>query len=130
VKLRATSNSIRLRLSQSDVRRFAEDGSVEDALVFGSGHDETLRYRLERVEGIGQVVAKLAAGCITVSIPAAQADRWTSSDEVGISSDMGSGLHSGPDILVEKDFACLTPRSGDDDVDTFPHPAAANASRP
>jgi hypothetical protein len=28
-------------------------------------------------------------------------------------------------ILVEKDFACLAPREGEDESDMFPHPKAA-----
>jgi len=128
VKLRTTQNSIRLRLAQSDVRLFADNGFVEESVKFGPGADEVLSYRLERSNDIENVAAKLAGGRITVLIPAAEADRWTSSDDVFISAKPSEGSAGTLDILVEKDFACLTPRSGDEDLDAFPHPDAAKAS--
>jgi hypothetical protein len=107
---------------------FADNGFVEESVEFGPRPDEALRYRLERSDDIVNVAAKLAAGRITVFVAAAVADRWTSSDEVGISSEASDVSPGTLDILIEKDFACLTSRLGDEDSDAFPHPDAAMAS--
>jgi len=49
------------------------------------------------------------------------AHRWASSEEVGMEASQPVGENPPLQILIEKDFACL---SGDDaqNVDTFPNP--------
>jgi hypothetical protein len=52
---------------------------------------------------------------------------WASSEQVSIT---GEQQHNNGDklvILVEKDFACLAPREGEDESDMFPHPQAGEA---
>ena len=54
--------------------------------------------------------------------------QWADSEQVSIEAvqtiDDGSELK----ILVEKDFACLTPREGEDESDLFPHPEEGEAN--
>ena len=68
-----------------------------------------------------------ANNMLTVLVPAAHADNWTSTDEVGIAAVQPANESERLSILIEKDFACLTPRAGDDDKDSFPHPGVAGA---
>jgi len=121
MKLRITSTSVRLRLSQTDVRNFAESGVVEEILRLGVGADHGLKYRLKRDEKGRSVLANYENNILTVSVPAERADEWTSTELVGLDN---QGTSDDVQILVEKDFTCLTPREGDDDRDTFPHPQA------
>lgn len=115
MKLRIKGDSIRLRLSQTEVAQFQETGECHDAVHFG---DSTLNYSLvasEKVSGIG---SSFNQGNIVVTVPTHQGNKWASDEtEVGFSADMGS-LY----ILVEKDFACLTPRAREDESDNFPNP--------
>lgn len=119
MKLRTTSNSIRLRLSQTDVRAFAEHGAIEEELIVNAAGGQRFVYRLERDPNAVEVGASLVNNRLTVSVPARVADVWTSTELVGFEND---GASSAPGILVEKDFNCLEPRAGEDDKDTFPHP--------
>jgi hypothetical protein len=121
MKLRVTKNSIRLRLSQTDVERFRETGLVDEELVIAPGISGSLTYRLARGNG-SAVSATLEGTILTVSIPADEADDWTATDRVGIEGSQPGDNGPSLSILIEKDFACLTPRAGDDDKDTFPHP--------
>ena len=121
MKLRVTKNSIRLRLSQTDVQQFREAGAVDEKLMVGADNDAPLTYRLAR-GNVSEVSASLDGTTLTVSVPASEADDWTTTDRVGIEGSQTSGNGSSVSILIEKDFACLTPRAGDDDKDTFPHP--------
>ena len=121
MKLRVTKNSIRLRLSQTDVERFRETGVVDEKLVIGPGSDGSLTYCLARGNG-SAVSASLDGTTLTISLPASEADDWTATDRVGIEGSQPTDNGSSVSILIEKDFACLTPRAGDDDKDTFPHP--------
>lgn len=122
MKLRTTATSIRLRLSQTDVRNFAEHGVVEETLKFDPEGKEWFVYRLVRDQNAEGVLATFANNQLTVSVPVDLADDWTSTEVVGINND---ATNAQVQILVEKDFTCLAPRVGEDDRDTFPHPQAS-----
>jgi len=122
MKLRTTATSIRLRLSQTDVRNFAEHGVVEETLKFDPEGKERFVYRLVRDQNAEGVLATFANNQLTVSVPVDLADDWTSTEVVGIDND---ATNAHVQILVEKDFTCLVPRVGEDDQDTFPHPQAS-----
>jgi hypothetical protein len=126
MKLRTTSNSIRLRLSQTDVQNFAETGFVEETLNIDRVAGQSFSYKLQREEMGEQLTASFENGCLSVYVPAFVADVWTSTDQVGTESE---GTNDRPSILIEKDFACLKPRAGEDDIDTFPNPEAKAACR-
>lgn len=126
MKLRVRGDSMRLRLTRGEVERLAAGEAVTDALRFGGG------VALETCVVTGDVAAPgarmdVAGGgatvTVTVTLPADATRRWAASDEEGIEAtqphDAGALR-----IVVQKDFACLAPRAGDDDVDTFPHPEA------
>ncbi len=119
MKLRIRGDSIRLRLTQSEVKQLADAGRVEESTHFGP--DERFTYAIV-TSGNAHVEAKLEARTIEVSVPAATARAWATSDSVGIegSRDLGDG--KALRILVEKDFACLTERPHEDDADAFPNP--------
>jgi hypothetical protein len=124
MKLRVTKNSIRMRLSQTDVQQFRETGVVDEELVIGGISGGSLTYRL--VRGKGPVVtANIESAVLTVVIPAIEADDWTATDRVGIEGSQTNDNGTDVSILIEKDFACLTPRAGDADADSFPHPEIA-----
>jgi hypothetical protein len=124
MKLRITNRSIRLRLSQSDVQRFSESGSVEEVLRFGAGPDDAFSYRLVRSGNVSRLSANIENRQLTVSMTEEEAAAWTTSEMVGVEGSQPTVEGSNISILIEKDFACLTPRAGDDDKDTYPHPAA------
>ena len=123
MKLRTTGRSIRLRLNQDDIRKFAETGVVEELLTFDASGSSTFGYRLKRSDQL-TLTSSFDNGIITVAIPAGEARDWTETDRVGIEAICLNGSSDGLAVLIEKDFACLTPRIGDDDKDTFPHPLA------
>jgi hypothetical protein len=113
MKLRLRDDSLRLRLTRSEVDAFAKDGRVASRVRFG---DKTLVYALAHAS-VDRVSARLANDEILVTVPSSAARAWASSEEVGISANDGVLR-----VLVEKDFACLKPREGEDDADAFPHP--------
>lgn len=122
MKLRIRGSSIRLRLSQGEVARLAETGRVDDAIVFGPARQ--LSYSLVAAD-VPAPSATFEGSAIVVSVPRDRARAWAASDEVGIEAahDVGNGATLS--ILIEKDFACLVPRKGEDDGDAFPNPRGA-----
>jgi hypothetical protein len=121
MKLRLQGNSVRLRLTRSEVVRLRETGLVEESAGFGAG--EALAYRLQTRLEPGPVEAVYRQGIMTVFVSQQIAQAWAGSDEVGLYSQSGALA-----ISVEKDFRCLThPR--DDERDAYPHPGQISEVR-
>ena len=64
MKLRLQSNSVRLRLTRSEVERLRDTGLVEESVDFGGG--EVLAYRLLSQLEPGPVQARFRQGTVTV----------------------------------------------------------------
>jgi len=107
-----------LRLTQGEVERLMTLGVVWEFVEFGPDHGR-FTYGVEADRQVDTVRAEYANDRIVVLIPEPQARQWAESDQVGIEADLG-----GPRITVEKDFACLKPRPGEDESDMFPNPAS------
>ena len=128
MKLRLRNNSIRLRLTQGEIARFAETGLVEEVIEFGTAFNERLTYSLVTSRSEQSIRAGVQIRKITVFVPQAAADEWASTDQVGIEGSQSTGDGGKLHILIEKDFTCLEPRAGGDDEDTFPHPMQCSAA--
>lgn len=119
MKLRIKGNSIRLRLTQSEVRKFERTGLLEEFIDFGSSR---WRYAVRTVgDKFASAVPDMTGG-IEVRLPVEWVRGWMKSDKVGFEATEGNGSKDGITILVEKDFTCLTARSGEDESDHFPNP--------
>jgi hypothetical protein len=119
MKLRLKGNSIRLRLTQREVEQLASSGIVEEAIQFGPGK-RSFTYAIEVSRDIVAVGAEYENERMRVLLPSSRTQSWASSGEVGIEA--SDGLLR---IVVEKDFACLKPRPGEDELGMFPNPGTA-----
>ena len=117
MKLRTRHNSIRLRLTQREVAQLAATGEIEETVTFAPG--STFSYALA-AEG-DAVRATLTGTGLRVTAPRELVRRWAASDEVGFEATQPAG-DVALSILVEKDWACLKPRAGEDDSDAYPNP--------
>jgi hypothetical protein len=118
MKLSIHGNSVRLRLSRTDVQLFGRNGHIHDEVQFAPG--SRLLYALESTTLVEEVEARYDDGTILVLVPVKVAQEWIGSDRVGISFAGPVGLS----LLIEKDFRCLhrEPSGELDDVDAFPNP--------
>jgi hypothetical protein len=116
MKLRIRGDSVRLRLTRSEVARLADGATVEEATHFPGG--TVLRYALLSRAGAASVGAGFAAGLLTVEVPEHAARHWATTETVEIRAEVpfDGGVLT---VLVEKDFPCLTTRPGEDDSDAF-----------
>ncbi len=121
MKLRIRGNTIRLRLLKSEVAKLGESGRVAEKISFGPGAGESLTYAVEVSEASDKVSAGMRESEVCVTLPAEVADDWIKTDQVGIEAVAGTGNGS-VEILVEKDFACLTRTDDPDNLDAFPNP--------
>ena len=119
MKLRLKGDTIRLRLTQSEVATLANGDTVIETTSLPQPFSYVLETSGERKgDGKGdRIAAAFADGRMTVTIPAAVATHWAGTEQVSL-----RGREGAVEILVEKDFACLVPREGEDDPDAFPNP--------
>jgi hypothetical protein len=122
MKLRIRGNTLRLRLSRGEVNELAERGEVRDGIAFGASATERLGYAIVASDSATVTSARLSSGNVEVLVPRALAREWAASETVGFEAEQAVGSGSPLQLLVEKDFACLTPRKGEDDTDAFPNP--------
>jgi len=121
VKLRLLNDSIRLRLSQSEVVAADEQGVVEGKTSFPDG--SVFAFALEAQQDAAAASATFSNGRLTVRLPAAEIAGWAS-DETAVSLQGELKLPQGGPLklLVEKDFRCLSPRDDEDQSDLFRNP--------
>lgn len=127
MKLRIQDASIRLRLTQGEVARFARQGRIEASTPFGTGG--SLTYRLQTSADAQYLSARFDGRRIVVSVPSDAARRWTETDEVGIDAPRHSEDET-LEILVEKDFQCLHKDEPERNADAYPHPLERRATPP
>lgn len=120
MKLRIRGNTVRIRVSQSEMAEISHAGFAEDSAEFGPG--SRLSYRVE-VAPDGPISASYAGDCVNVRLPQDAVDRWQRPEEVSIEGEQPLDDGGSLSILVEKDYACLAPRDGEEDeADLFPNP--------
>ncbi len=113
MKLRIEDDTLRLRLSQSELDEFAETGRVEGAVHFGPTPTQRLTYALERLSEPAQtlpneepVQVHYEPGALTVLVPFRLAKSWVETDENGFSHNLPLTENQHLRILVEKDLDC------------------------
>jgi len=120
MKLRIRDNSIRLRLTRSEVDVFCSEGLLSSAVHFPDG--AKIVYSVESSPASVKPMARYANNTISVRVPETTVREWAKSEQVSISSEQALDDGRVLSVLIEKDFACLTPREGEDESDMFPHP--------
>ena len=125
MKLRIRGNLLRFRLGRSDVNELGSAGRIEECVDFGPGQPRFC-YLLEKGDD-DTFSGTFADGKITVRVPGAVVDAWASSDDIGIEGNQNIDGGTELEFLIEKDFACRTAASGEDQSDKFPKPASEAA---
>lgn len=118
MKIRIKGNSIRFRLTQSEVKQLSETGSVAETTQF---EQATFAYQVQLESNIQELEASFSQNTIILKVPEADGNNWFDSDTVGFENTMalqnGNQLH----LLLEKDFACLE-NTNEDQSDNYPNP--------
>jgi len=122
MKLRIKGNSIRLRLLQSEVERFAAAGQISDEIEFDAGGAAYLRYSLVTSPAAESMTARFRGNEISIVVPTLVAQQWASDDQVSLESEQPIGSGETLKILVEKDFVCIDRPDDPDREDAFPNP--------
>lgn len=119
MKLRIQGDSLRLRLTRTEVRHLVESGTIIADMRLGP--ESSLVYSL-RAADCDALAAEMDGSGLTVLVPRPWVEGWPDDDRVGFEGTQETGDGQQLALLVEKDFDCLHKRP--DEVDPFPHPDA------
>ena len=118
MKIRILGNSLRLRLSQTDINTLDKSGRVEERIQFPGG--VALVYSLNTSEGSALEV-EFEDLDVKTYVPDSFVREWVDTDRVGFEGLISLPSNEELKILIEKDFKCLTDR-GEDESNLFANP--------
>ncbi len=119
MKIRIKGNSVRLRLTKSEVDTLATTGIIEEKTEFEDG---SFGYRLQTDSSIETLDAVMNNNTMTVLLPATVAQAWP--DNNTVSHTHTKQLKNGRTLLllVEKDFKCIDAPPHEDQSDNYENP--------
>jgi hypothetical protein len=123
MKVRMGRDSLRFRLTKSEVAVFQQQGWVQETLRLGPGDAATFCYRVEAVKGSGANI-HCVCGSITITtavLPFEEVTKWANTAQVGIYFRELWGLN----VAIEKDFRCLDEEAIGEQSDYYDNPKAA-----
>ena len=119
MKLRISGNSIRLRLSQSDVNLLVENGEIIGKLNFPSP-SPALEYQLSILKSSDITHVLFEGQKMIFEIPQLEINNWVNSNQEGIYKTIEIKNNQELILQIEKDYKCL--HKENETVDTFPNP--------
>jgi len=133
MKLRLKGNSLRLRVTRSELARLQAGQPIEEAVLFPANavlfpanKDARLSYVLQVGSHSQPVHVAFASPQIVVSVSPDQLASWSDEHQVGIYASLAVDESTNLEVAIEKDFACLD-LSDEDNKDTFANPLAGKA---
>lgn len=119
MKIRIKGNSIRLRLTKTDIKNLKENGRVDEQTVLGE--NQIFAYSLEKNENLNAISAHFEQGKIKVLLPKKETEILTETDEITIRGNQENGTEHGLFLLIEKDLKCLD-TTFEDQSDMYENP--------
>jgi hypothetical protein len=118
MKLRIKGNSIRIRLTKTEVSIISSTGYLQEETLFGNNG---FIYALQRVDEGDALTAALELNKIIMFVPAAVITDWPTNNIVGFEATIPLADNKSLYLLLEKDFVCLD-ESTEDQSDNFDNP--------
>ncbi len=119
MKIRIRGNSVRFRLTKTEIATFGKQGFIEEKTEFGE--NKAFYYSLQRKAGISGLEADFSGNRISLFVPEPIAREWTTTEAVGFENRMNTGGGQTLFLLIEKDFACID-HTTEDQSDHYPNP--------
>ena len=104
MKLRIKGNSLRIRLTKTEVGKLADTGYLEEQTLFAGNK---LVYALLSVDSGNELSATLDANKITMFVPHELIKDWPQNNVVGFNASMTVSENETLYLLLEKDFVCI-----------------------
>jgi hypothetical protein len=116
MKIRIKGNSIRYRLTKTNVEQLSKEGYLEETTTFGNSK---FIYALQQHDH-DYLSANFQNNTITLFIGKQMTSEWALTERVGF-----TGTNNELHLLVEKDFMCMD-ITVEDQSDNYPNPLLIN----
>ena len=117
MKLRIKGNSLRIRLTKTEVNKLAGTGYLEEQTGFPGNQ---FIYALQRTDA-AVLSATFESNRITMFVPDSFTKDWPVNDIVGLDAKMPLPADEFLYLLIEKDFVCLD-HTTEDQSDNYENP--------
>jgi hypothetical protein len=118
MKLRIKGNSLRIRLTKTEVSTIATTGYLEEETMFGNNK---FVYALQRVDEGNALTAALEQNKMIMFVPASLTKDWPANNIIGFEANMPLADNKTLYLLLEKDFVCLD-HTTEDQSDNYENP--------
>ena len=118
MKLRIKGNSLRIRLTRTEVEKFTNTGYLEEQTSFGANK---FIYALQRSNEQQEMTASFDQNKICLFVPQKLIAGWAQNDIVGFNANMPLPGTDSLYLLLEKDFICLD-ETTEDQSDNYENP--------
>lgn len=118
MKLRIKGNSLRIRLTRTEVEKFTDTGYLEEQTSFGA---RKFIYAVQRSNEQQEMTASFDQNGICLFVPAKLVAGWAQNDIVGFNANMPLPETDSLYLLLEKDFICLD-ETTEDQSDNYENP--------
>ncbi|MFK8057966.1 MAG: hypothetical protein AB8F78_17700 [Saprospiraceae bacterium] len=119
MKLRIRDNSLRLRITKTELKTFAAEKKVTCTINFPGG--EKMEYVLAW-SADETYSASFSGNSVFAAVAKTAGQKWLQESEVSIDHKLAISDGSPFRLLVEKDFQCLSERKEEDESDMFVNP--------
>ncbi len=119
MKIRIKGNSIRLRLTKTDVANLKETRSVSKQTILAPG--QVFSYELTADTAAENISARFADNRITVTLSGEAFKTLTETDEITVQGNQENGESDSLFLLIEKDLKCLD-TTFEDQSDMYENP--------
>ena len=118
MKIRIKGNSIRYRLTKTEVEKFCKTGCFKETTDFG---DSIFTYVLKSKEDIDTLNAQFRSNTITLFLEKSKSKDWFESKQIGYRNSIVRTNGTTLTLLIEKDFVCMD-ETIEDQSDNYPNP--------
>jgi hypothetical protein len=118
MKIRIKDNSVRFRLSKSEVKQLCETNHIAKQTEFAN---IIFHYQIQVAANAEFLSADFNNNCITLFFPKSKADTWFVDDVITHQHNMDLPNGKQLFLLLEKDFVCLD-HTHEDQSDNYQNP--------
>ena len=118
MKIRIKGDSVRFRLTQTEVKSLSENRKIYDSTNFGS---IKFNYGVVLNSDIEQLHISYEKNAIVLEMPKKTGEEWFSNDIITYDHTLKTSSGNDLYLLLEKDFTCLD-NTIEDQSDNYPNP--------
>ena len=118
MKIRIRGNSVRFRLTKSEVKALCEKGFIEEKTDFD---ESSFSYSVRASEEHNELHASFLNGSVILFVPNTLLSDWGTNEKVGFYHTQNNSNGSVLSLTLEKDFVCMD-ETVEDQSDNYPNP--------